>query len=209
MSNAFYSTRDLFRNHINYTAPLSYEEWLATADDNKAAVLYVQFFDQITLAWYKVKSFYTLEEDAVSTVLQYLMKNVPIIEKDSKRFKASYIYRVAYNCLYCICHDYQTDKTRWEMECSNIVEVGDDVLDLFDTVPGDGTAENECFRKSESRQFWEVLENLDEDSQAVIDKLLNPDSPLPAHLRRNVARRNEIIEELKRTLAEFRTKYDY
>ena len=91
MSNAFSETRNLFITSTGYTRPLSYDEWNMVPSEHKAAVLFVQFYDEITLAWYKTKSFFVVEEDGVSTMLQYLMKNVPINENDSKRFKPSYI----------------------------------------------------------------------------------------------------------------------
>ena len=127
--SAFSDTNDLFRNHLEYTRPISYVEWLALSQDKKSALLFVQFYEQITLAWYKTKSYYAQDEDGVSTVLQYLMKNVPVIENDEKRFTPNYIYKVAYNCLYCICHDIKRDKDRAEKEISNIVVTTDDELD--------------------------------------------------------------------------------
>lgn len=208
MSNAFYTTRDLFNNYMHYDSPLSYEQWLAIADDNKAAYLYVRFFDQITLAWYKVKSFYTLEEDAVSTVLQYLLKNVPLIEADKKRFNAGYIYRVAYNCLYCICHDYQKDRLRYETECSNIVECGEDTLDLFDTVSDGDSTWTELLNSIDGNKFWSIIEEMGEDAEAIVSKLLSPDLPLPSHLR-SIKKREAIIQELREKLAQFREEYNY
>ena len=102
MSREFYEARRLFINHINYTRPYSYEEWIALPEDHKCVALYIQYFDQIILAWYKTKSFYASEEEGVETVLQYLNKNVPILEANEKKFNERYIYRVAYNCLYKI-----------------------------------------------------------------------------------------------------------
>ena len=105
IKNDFYVTRDLFREYVRYTNPLSYSEWCNIPDDNKAAVLYLQFFDQITLAWYKMKSVYSVEADGVGEVLQYLQKNVDKIRNDEKRFTPAYIYKVCSNCLYCLCRD--------------------------------------------------------------------------------------------------------
>lgn len=170
--NAFAETRNLFidATGYDYSKPLSYESWnTKIPEDLKTAVLFVQFYDQITLAWYKTKSFFVVEEDAVSTILQYLMKNVPIIEKDSKRFKPSYIYKVAYNCLYCISHDIKRDIQRWENEVSNLVTCGEDTVDLFDTVADKDPIE-EVLRKKE---FWSIIENTDMKTQKVINHLLN------------------------------------
>lgn len=154
----FYATKAMFRDYLNYTKPLSYEEWLNVSDDDKAAVLYVQFFDQIVLAWYKVKSFYTPDEDGVSTMLQYLIKNVPVIMNDKSRFTPNYIYRVASNCLYCICHDIKRDRERYDNETSNIQPSGvDGVVDLFDTV-----CDPECISSAITREaFWKAVTSLD------------------------------------------------
>lgn len=196
----FYATRNLFREYLEYTGPMSYEEWLSVEDDNKAAVLFVQFFEQITLAWHKCKSFYTLEEDGVSTVLQYLIKNTPIIIDDPKRFRPAYIYKVAYNCLYCICHDIKRDRDRFENEVSNICRNGDnDELDLFDTVVSDETVSDLVNREG----FWALIQELDssdKDVSAVIDNLLL-NKRLPAGV---AAKKSAIIKELRILLAPYK-----
>ena len=170
--NAFNETRNLFIAHTGYTRPLSYQEWILVPDEDKAAVLFVQFFDQITLAWYKTKSFFVVEDDGVSTMLQYLIKNVPIIQDNSKRFTKSYIYQVAYNCLYCISHDIKRDKQRFENEISNIVSAGEDELDLFDTVVDHSSIDSEM----DKQEFWELIENMDLKTKKVINHLLTGDS---------------------------------
>ena len=123
------------------------------SDDLRAAALYVQFYEQITLAWYKVRSFYTPEEDGVSTMLQYLHKNVPIIEADPKRYSSKYIYQVAFNCLYCICHDLILERERFEREVSNIVPTNDGDVDLFDLVADRDQLEAEMMRN----KFWNII----------------------------------------------------
>lgn len=131
----FAITRDLFTAYTGYNKPLSFAEWLEVADDCKAAVLYCQFYEQITLAWYKLVSVYSSDADGVAEVLQYLQKNVQTIKDDPKRFSPSYIYKVAYNCLYCLCRDPNRYKAIYENEMSNLVPGPDgDYLDLFDTV---------------------------------------------------------------------------
>ena len=173
--SAFFATRQNFReglsSHISQDK-LSYEEWAAVPDSHKSAALYVTFFDQITLAWNKVKSFYTEEEDGVSCMMQYLEKNVPIIKENPSRYSPKYIYRVAYNCLYCICHDIKRDRLRWEMETSNIVCYDGEELDLFDTIT-DTTIEK-AIKTSIRDNFWELVESLDDDSMKLVDSMLDP-----------------------------------
>lgn len=174
-SNEFYATRSLFRSYIDFERPLSYEEWMSVPDDDKAAVLYVQFFDQITLAWYKLKSVYSNEADGVAEVLQYLSKNVDKIKSDKKRFTPAYIYKVCYNCLYCLCRDPNRYKKAYENECSNIVSSGEDELDLFDTVVGDSDMYEELNKVSAREYFWELIEDMDVDTKYIVAKLLGED----------------------------------
>ena len=61
--NPFKATFNMFREYLGYVRPLTYSEWMEVDPEDKAAVLYVQFYDQITLAWYKSRSFYAQEED--------------------------------------------------------------------------------------------------------------------------------------------------
>ena len=167
----FYATLEMFKSYIGYEEPLSFEEWKTIPDDQKAAVLYVQFFPEIWLAWNKTKSFYTLEEDGVETIIQYLIKNVPIIENDPDRFYAKYIYRVAYNCLYCICHDIKRDRDRFELEISNIVAVSSNEsdLDLFDILM-DGKSIEEIY---EFKELEDYINSLDSKIKKIIEKAMN------------------------------------
>lgn len=208
MANEFKETRNLFINSTGYTIPLSYEEWMAVPSGHKAAVLFVQFYDQITLAWYKTKSFFVLEEDGVSTMLQYLMKNVPIIEKDPKRFKPSYIYKVAYNCLYCISHNIKRDIERFENEVSNIVSCGEDQLDLFDTIVSNSDVYDEISRE----EFWATIENMGLKTQKVINYLLNGESLNKLGSRTKTYEGDPLrdiavsVDEMEAILAELRVK---
>lgn len=194
----FYATRSMFKNHLNYTHPWTYEEWLELSDSNKAAALYVRFFDQITLAWYKTKSFYTLDEDGVSTVLQYLMKNVEVIKEKSSRYSEGYIYKVAYNCLYCICHDIKRDRERFEKETSNVLPVGGgtDEVDLFDTVPDI----EDILATLDRQAFWSLIDREGEDTAKVVEKLLRGLHPRGA---KNAA----IIERLRVILEPYKSEF--
>ena len=195
-ANAFAAARDMFRDYTGYTKPLTYEEFEELPHDHKAAVLFVQFYDQITLAWFKCKSLYADDENGVSTMLQYLMKQVnpdkktgqPVLTK--ARFNAKYIYRVAYNCLYCICHDIKADKERFAIERSNILQVGDTEVDLFDTTVQDAEIEETLL----SRDFWRLIDEhvhtaykkfdpedrkrKEDELYFVINNLLGADCPL-------------------------------
>ena len=222
-SNAFYATRDMFRSYIDYIEPLSFEEWSTLDYDSKVAVLYVQFFPEILNAWYKVKSFYTLPEDGVSTLMQYLMKNVPIILDNPTRFAAKYIYKVAYNCLYCICHDIKRDRQRFELEVSNIVGNDDSELDLFQKYGvedvgyaiAEGDEENtidvfSVIDKSDSvcdevdmKDFWRCIEDMDDDALTVVDKLIAGDK-IPKKLQ---TKASEVVVILSERLKKYEKEY--
>lgn len=194
--NPFSEARRMFANYIGYTGPMSFEEWMKVDSDKKAAVLFVQFFDQITLAWYKTKSFYTAEEDGVSTMMQYLIKNVPIIEEHPERFRPGYIYQVAYNCLYCICHDLKKDRERFELEVSNVCMVGDDEVDLFDTVCDADLIDTLMLKDS----FWAAIEELDlsSDMMEFVYSLASSNKPV-----RMSKEKQAVVDKLKIVLAPF------
>ena len=203
MANPFVETKNLIRSYIEYTSPLSFEQWAAIADDQKAAVLYLQFFDQITLAWYKADSMCRgCAEDGVSTVLQYLQKNVPIILAAPKKFTPSYVYRVAYNCLYCICHDIKRDKERFEHECSNIVITAHSEINLYDLVP----FMDEALEVSHAKiQIWAEIEDMGPKAQAVVSKLIGEEAP---GARVSASEKAAIIAELKRRLSKYQDAFD-
>lgn len=191
MMNTFYETKKLFTDYIQYTKPLSYVQWLALNDDHKAAALYVQFFNEILLAWNKAKSYDGDDDEAVETVLQYLIKNTEILKKNPDRFKASYIYRVAYNCLYCICHDRKCDKERREFEIPAIQCDDDgDEYNMLDTFVTNGDSV-EC--ALDAQLFWAIVEDLDVDSKALIEIILKR-GKLPTNMS---AKNQKIVAELR------------
>ena len=195
-----YVTKASCANYTQYTRPLSYAEWLVLPFGKKAAVLFVQFFTQITLAWQKVKSFYTPEEEAVTTMFQYIMKNIPLIEAEEKKFTPQYMYKVAFNCLYCICHDIKRDRDRWELETSNLVATENDEIDLFDRVVSDDSLQVEAARCN----LWDLVDRLPADYKNYIAWLLG--EKLEKGL--SAARKNEIKENLKVLLTPYSDLYD-
>lgn len=197
MLSTFYETKKCFKSYIQYTRPLSYDDWKALPGDHKAAALFVQFFDSIICAWNKAKSYDGDDEEAVETIIQYLLKNVPIIEKDAKRFNASYVGRVAYNCCYCICHDRKCDKERRENEVSAIQVDADgteyNILDSF--ISHENPIEAEMY----SKQFWAMIEDFDEDSKTLVARIISL-GKVPARLSPKNA---ETLEKIRRKCSIF------
>lgn len=167
----FAATRKLFAEYVNYKKPMSFDEWMNTSDDLKAAVLFVQFYGQITLAWYKNNASYVSDTDAVETVIQYLSKNVEIIKNNPKRFEKSYIFTVCANCLKCLVRAGSL-KSRNDNEC-NISEVPgfDDEHDIFDTMIGSSI--DESYDVDANRQaFWDLIESKGRETIVVVAELL-------------------------------------
>lgn len=193
MSREFYETRKIFREYLQFTKPYTYEEWLALPEDHKCAALYVQFFDEIILAWYNSKSFYACDQEGVETICQYLSKNVPILKSNPKRFTPNYIYRVAYNCLYCISHDRLIDKQRYYLNRSNYITSGSDTFDLFDILVIDDNAEAgyDIDKRKVIQLFWEMIDS-DKDIQALVESILNS-KRLPFKSKKKA----EVLEKLK------------
>lgn len=205
MSKEFYTTRTIFREYVNAVSavsnePLSYEDWIKLPSEYKSAALYVQFFDEIILAWYKCKTSYASDEEGVETIMQYLEKNVPTIVNNRRRYSPNYIYRVAFNCLYCICHDRVVDKKRAELEHSNIVITSEGEVDVFDTLIG----QVDVHPSSTSSQLWAIVDSLGDDANAVVSSLIEG-IKLPRTFGRN--HRKDIIEQLKVQLEPFKKYY--
>lgn len=208
---AFHDTRNFFIELTGYKKPLTFEEWQQKPDDFKSGLLFIQFYNEITLAWDKADSLdFGDDNEGVSTVLQYLEKQVrqtlyylkadptkkaPVefrrnnpdevveverrtIEENPQKFSGGYIYRIAYNCLYCICgHDRKCDKDRINNETSSIVMYDGEELDLFDTI---ADTRNSVEYISETlalqNQFWAIVEDCGQPAEKVLRYLQSHDA---------------------------------
>ena len=133
----FKTTYDLFRSYLDYSKPLSFEEWSEIDDSFKAAALYVQFYKEITLVWIKIGHPCVEPEEVISTILQYLCKQVDIIQDNKSKFYGGYIFRVIYNCVYCLTelteHNRSKYRLRWENEQSMEITTKDsDTINILD-----------------------------------------------------------------------------
>lgn len=214
LGTQFQQTKIRFREFANYERPLTYDEWMDAPDECKAAILYVQFYDQITLAWMKTKDVYTDINDGVSEILQYLNKNVEKIKADGKRFTPNYIYRVAFNCLSCLSWNDPELNHRcrtYHNEVSNIVGYGEDELDLFDTIVDERseTGSEFDFEGNHSylvnaTKFWDIVESMGKKTKLVVAKLLGEKSYTPKELNSVTEEETqEIMKELRVRLAGF------
>lgn len=199
----------------------SYEEWMVLPKNLRAASLYITFYNEIMTAWNKTKSFYTPEEDGVSCILQYLVKNESIIADNKEKFNPRYVYRIAFNCLYCVCHDIVKDRLRWEMEISNIVGCGpsdEDEINLFDDFVGGKSSDYEL--EATRVKFWETISVLGDEGLKAVDYLLNGgtlrkatkaspnyDSDRLKDISISVDQLSEIVNTLKVLLAPFKEEF--
>ena len=174
---AFYETKNLFTELTQFSHKLTYEEWCSSPRDHKAALLFVNFFTKMTQAWDKANNYdFIPGEDGVSIVCQYLEKNVSRIENEPNKFSEAYIYTVAYNCMYCICHDIKAIKDRWENETDNVIYNENGEVSVFellkDQIP---SAESRFIADKDNKAFWNLIEGDDPECQKVIDYLLSGD----------------------------------
>lgn len=217
MADQFKEALTRFRQIANYTRPMSWEEWAGINDtDTMTAVLYCQFYDQITLAWYKARADFVADEDGLSCVLQYLIKNVPLIQAEEDKFTPAYIYRVAYNCMDCLRY-IQRDINRSNTETTNVVVYDGEELDLCDLVPHEDISYEAAQDKA---AFWSIIASMGPEAEKVVNYLINgeslrrvskrvqnrSDDPL-ADVSVNEKQMNQIIDELKVRLAGFKAIY--
>lgn len=202
-TNAFKETYNLFKTFTHYTRPLSYMEWMDLPSDYRTAVLYVQFYDQITLAWYKLKTDATYDEEVIDEVIKYLMKNTPIIEENPTRFSEKYIYRIMYNAIYCKSIDPwkgQTAKTsKYNNEVSQFARNDSgDMVDLFATLIGDGYDVEQVIM---NRLIEETIHSLSDEEYLCLCNRLHDRSPEVEKLRAKYPltekQRAEILKTLK------------
>ena len=215
MTNSVFTvTRNSFAEYINYTKPLSFDEWVALPDDYKAAALYCQFYSEVTLVWYKLFRNYVPEEDALEVVIQYFMKNVDILKEHPDRFNKSYMYRVVYNCIGCLTNRESKQKSVYDNEC-NISELPgfDEDHDIFDTMLG-STVDDYDADENRNR-FWQLIESKGRETVIVVAELLgekvdwttyvNPFNKIKnfskVETRKiSASRKQEIIDDLKEDL---------
>lgn len=217
MADQFKETLNRFRDFINYTREFSYEEWVGLGTtDRQVAALYCQFYDQITLAWYKAKADFVPDEEGVSCVLQYLLKNVPIIVEHEDRFTPSYVYRISYNCMDCL-RFVQRDINRSKSEMTNITYYDGEELDLCDLFPHKDLS----YEDRKTRElFWAIIKDMGQETEKVVNYLLNGESlrrvskkskaygidPL-TDVSVNKDKLAEIMDQLRSRLAQFKEVY--
>lgn len=191
-NSQFIQTRNMFRDYLkDYPKNPSYEVWNNAPEDDKAALLYTTFYQEITLAWYNAVIsngiVYVTQEDGVSTVIQYLMKNVEKISQDSERYSPKYIYQVCYNCLLSLWRTRTTDMQRSAVEVAPDFEVevpgtilgknfkSGGTVNLWDLVP----SEDEDLETQQTKEaIWNIIRHMGPKAEKVVNHLINPGDTL-------------------------------
>lgn len=205
----FKKTYKLFKSALDSVTDADYTEvrgWLQLSDELKATALYVAFYPEIAMAWNKIYSMYPWVDEctAVSTLLQYLMKNVSIIKEHPQRFKPQYIYTVAYKCMYSLGH--VNDVRRWYQNRASTLEKIrddepiDDIMECSDNKPRYierliDTRSVEDFVAA--KQVWDYVDAMakrDPVYETVRDILLSGKKPRKMYERKRV---KEVIASIK------------
>lgn len=181
----FIQTYNLFKEHLSgYPKNPTYEQWKDADADDRACLLFVTFFKEITLAWNNAVIapgiVYVSQEDGVSTVLQYLMKNVDKILDDPKRYTHEYIYIVSKNCLLKLWQTRGTDQKRCECEIGHEVTVDspkdcDAHVDLWDLVP---SIDDDVETQQTKEAIWTIIRHMGPKAEKVVNHLINPGDTL-------------------------------
>ncbi len=180
--NQFRETYNHFKAALEDVDCSNYWEWMLISDDLKAVALYVNFYDQITLAWEKTKKPFIEEENAVSTLMQYLLKNVALIEKSKNRYTPNYMYKVAFNAFYPLgrikrdIDNWVNHACQYDFDSENMRQF--DECDDFDNrwysesfIYHKLIVEDEYFTE-EHDNLWKVIEASDTNTKRVVEFLL-------------------------------------
>lgn len=164
-------------------------DWMLIPGKLKAASLYVHFFPQILLAWKKYELPYIEEETAVSTVIQYIIKNVDIIECDMRRYTPNYMYQITKNAIYPLsrirrdidhyhrrCSWYDVDDRLFESWCARDSE-GEQLLYVepwrSEKVVDTTDVLDQIIDRHRSAAFWSIVESLTSEELKFVERVIN------------------------------------
>lgn len=204
-NHQFIQTRNMFRDYLSgYPKKPTFEEWNNADADDKAALLYVTFYQEVTLAWYNAvvskNVIYISQEDGISTVLQYLMKNVDKISEDENRYAPNYVYQVCYNCLLSLWKTRGTDRQRCTNEISNEYVDGDITVNLWDLVP----SEDDDIETQETKEaIWNIIRHMGPKAEKVVNHLINPSDTLHKVSQKSAERPIDRLANVSVTKDEF------
>ena len=193
--SGFKKTFNMFKEFTELSRTISYQEWAERPFDERVAIILVNFYDQIQLAWYKHRGEHTWEEEGVEEAMLMCSKlcglslKQPTLEKavckctiNESSYNPRYIYSIFVNAFKSL--NYETTRVRSDYQHPKAIERGDiqvtgqyfiDVngveQDVFNHVSNDGDMEDELIRS----EMWDLIESSDDVTKDVIDKLQDLD----------------------------------
>ena len=197
----FTKTRNNFKEATNCDYPLSYEEWMALPEDKKVAALFVNFFDTITLAWYKAQAEYIEENDGISVLMQYLLKNIPVIKGNAKKYNEKYIYTISWNSMASL-RRVKAAQDRFNLTASQygVNDAGDE-FDLFSTLPDGADITEHDEVQAAVKGIMDIYLRADDATKEVISHIVNGTKIG----KRTQKKEAGIIEALKKELLPFKS----
>ena len=153
------------------------------------------------------------ECEAVSTVLQYLLKNVPKIENNRKRYSSSYIYQVSFNCIRSL-HWRKRDRNRNEYEVSSVLQSNGDEFDIL-AVSTDNQVEdyNTPQFEYDAQDLFEVVASMGREYDKLAHSFICNDMSLRRYRRgtktvfSDVSVSQKNVESMKREMRRTLVKY--
>lgn len=199
-SAEFTKVRNNFMEATDCSYPLSYEEWMALPEDKKVAALFVNFFDTITLAWYKAQAEYIEENDGISLLMQYLLKNIPILKDDPKKYTEKYIYSVSWNSMASL-RRVKSAQDRYNLTTSQYATSDNgDEYDLFNTIADESDISDADEVQKAVKGIMDIYYRADKSTKEVISHIVNGTKIG----KRTQKKEAEIIETLKKELLPFK-----
>lgn len=199
-STEFTKVRNNFMEATDCSYPLSYEEWMALPEDKKVAALFVNFFDTITLAWYKAQAEYIEENDGISLLMQYLLKNIPILKDDPKKYTEKYIYSVSWNSMASL-RRVKSAQDRYNFTTSQYATSDNgDEYDLFNTIADESGISDADEVQKAVKGIMDIYYRADKSTKEVISHIVNGTKIG----KRTQKKEAEIIETLKKELLPFK-----
>lgn len=219
--NAFREARNCFAEGTQFISNLTFQEWSEKPEDLKAAILFVQFYNEVTMAWYKTAERYPFvdEEDSLAIIMQYLQKQVDRNLMTEDKFNSAYIYQVAWNASSGLGWT-QRDQNRYANEVSEVVQTAEGEVSLYDTAVDSQSGDFDSILRD--KEMMAIIANMGDKTQKVLNYLLNEESLRKVSTRNkthdidplaDVSVKNdeveEIINEIKKVLLPFAIEKGY
>lgn len=183
--NQFKKTYHMFKDaldglNLEYQ---TYPDWMFIPDEFKVAAIYVRFYREIILAWSKTEKPFIEEETAISTLMQYLIKNIPLIKLYPKRYIENYLYKVAFNAFYPLGR-IKRDIENYTRRVSTYQRIETKFIsDEYDEEKSDNihyinnfiSEDPDIYDFEEKQALWSEIEKLNDDEKKALEKYINKD----------------------------------